>query len=190
MYKRNREAHCIPAYFIADSVHRRKYLLAGMMPGLTPQSAIDSGFIFKADSIKELAEKMGVDSKGLASTVNHFNSMVSDKGVDDDFGRGENTYEHMFGDKGNKPNPNLGTIAKPPFYGAKLWPGDLGTKGGILTDQYARAVKEDGSVIKGLYAAGNNSASVMGRHYAGAGSTLGPGMTFAFAAMDHVASDK
>jgi predicted oxidoreductase len=189
MYDRNKEVSCIPAYFVADTTHRKKYLLAGMLPGNTPQDAIDSGFIYKADSIRELAEQMGVKPEGLEATVTRFNQMVSEQGVDEEYSRGQSTYEHVFGDRTNKPNPNLGTISTGPFYGAKLWPGDLGTKGGLLTDHFARVVREDGSVIKSLYAAGNSSASVMGRYYAGAGSTLGPAMTFAYTAMDHLAKE-
>lgn len=86
-----------------------------------------------------------------------------------------------------KPNPNLGSVTQPPFYAAKVYPGDLGTKGGILTDEFARALREDGSVIDGLYAAGNCSASVMGRTYPGPGSTLGPATVFGYIGGRHMA---
>jgi predicted oxidoreductase len=87
-------------------------------------------------------------------------------------------------------NPNLGAIAKPPFYAARIVPGDLGTKGGILTDEYARALNQDGSVMEGLYAVGNSSASVMGREYIGSGSTLGPAMVFAYIGVNHIAKSR
>lgn len=156
------------------------------MPGSTPKKDLDSGFITRADSIDELAQKLGVDAEGLKKTVVRFNGMVP-KGVDEDYGRGASAYDQFHGDTKYKPNPCLGTIEKGPFYAAEIWPGDLGTKGGVLTDEFARALKDDGSVIDGLYATGNCSASVMGRQYCGSGSTLGPAMTFAYVAMNDIA---
>ena len=94
----------------------------------------------------------------------------------------------MYSDPKVKPNPNLGSVEKPPFYAIKIYPGDIGTKGGLLTDEKTRVLKEDGSIIKGLCAAGNCSASVMGRTYPGAGSTLGPAITFGFIAGNQLAS--
>ena len=82
----------------------------------------------------------------------------------------------------------MGTVdpaARRPFYAVKIVPGDLGTKGGLRTDERARVLREDGTAIPGLYAAGNASASVMGHSYAGAGATIGPAMTFGYiAALD------
>ena len=85
------------------------------------------------------------------------------------------------------PNSNLAALEKAPFYATRIYPGDLGTKGGLLTDEYARVLREDGSVIEGLYASGNNTASVMGRTYPGPGSTIGPACTFSYIAMNHLA---
>src|SRR5690606_23723645 len=95
-------------------------------------------------------------------------------------GRGRTAYDHFYGDP-TYPNPNLGKIERGPFYAVKLYPGDLGTKGGILTDEYARVLK-DGVPIPGLYATGNCTASVMGRTYPGPGATLGPAVTFGYIA--------
>ncbi|KAJ4372061.1 hypothetical protein N0V83_003834 [Neocucurbitaria cava] len=176
----------VPAFLILDLQHRSKYVLSGMEPGEIMQWALDSELYVRADTLDDLAGKLGIDSSGLRSTVQRFNDMAA-KGVDEDFDRGKSPYDRFFGDPGVKPNPNLGTISKPPFYGAKMLPGDLGTKGGVLTDEYARALREDGSVVDGLYAVGNSSASVMGREYIGAGSTLGPAMTFAYVAADSIA---
>ncbi|HRN69499.1 MAG TPA: FAD-binding protein, partial [Promineifilum sp.] len=89
-----------------------------------------------------------------------------------------------------KPNPCLAPIEKPPFYAVEMVPGDLGTKGGLVMDEYARVLREDGSVIEGLYVTGNNSASVMGNTYPGAGSTIGPSMTFGYIAAKHLAGGK
>jgi 3-oxosteroid 1-dehydrogenase len=109
-------------------------------------------------------------------------------GKDEDFHRGDSAYDRFYSDPRVKPNPNLGSVERPPFYAVKVWPGDLGTKGGLLTDEYARVLRRDGSVIKGLYAAGNTSASVMGHTYPGPGSTIGPAMTFGYIAARHAAS--
>ena len=84
-----------------------------------------------------------------------------------------------------KPNPNLGPIAHPPFYAVAMYPGDVGTAGGLVTDEYARVVREDGSVIEGLYGTGNTTASVMGRSYPGAGASIGASFTFGFVAAQH-----
>ncbi|HWS34680.1 MAG TPA: FAD-binding protein, partial [Actinoplanes sp.] len=99
-------------------------------------------------------------------------------GRDPDQHRGDSTYDAYFADPTNLPSPCLAPIWLPPYYAFRIVPGDLGTKGGLLTDARARVVRPDGSVIPGLWAAGNASSAVMGHSYAGAGSTLGPAMTF------------
>jgi 3-oxosteroid 1-dehydrogenase len=120
-------------------------------------------------------------------TVEKFNAMVHE-GVDRQYGRGDNAYDRFFGDPSSRyvKNPCLGTIEQEPFYACRIFPGDLGTKGGIVTDIHARALDKDGMVIPNLYAFGNSSASVMGREYCGPGSTLGPALTFAYLAVDHI----
>jgi len=188
-YERNEIVKAIPAWLIVDSDHRRRYPMATLPPGLTPRSALKSGFITKAGSLEELAQKIGVDPTGLGSTVERFNEMAI-SGIDEDFGRGRTAYDNWYGDPSNTPNPNLGTIAKAPFYALQIWPGDLGTKGGLLTDELARVLDEAGEPIRGLYAAGNTSASVMGRTYAGPGATIGPAITFAYIAVNHLASGR
>ena len=127
-----------------------------------------------------------VISDALRATVDRFNGFAR-SGVDEDFHRGESAYDRYYGDPTNKPNPNLGEISHPPYYAAKLVPGDLGTKGGIVTDVHGRALRDDGSVIEGLYAAGNVSAPVMGHTYPGPGGTIGPAMTFGYLAALHIA---
>jgi len=103
-------------------------------------------------------------------------------GKDEEFGRGDSAYDRYYGDPRCRPNPNLAPLARPPFYAVKIVPGDLGTKGGLRTDERARVLRADGTPIEGLYAAGNASASVMGHSYAGAGATIGPAMTFGYIA--------
>lgn len=178
----------IPAFFISDSSHRGKYIFSGLMPGKPPKSAIDSGLIVEAETLEDLADKLGIDRNRLQATTDRFNTMAK-AGTDEDFQRGNSPYDQFLGDPSCTPNPNMGTISKAPFYGAKLVPGDLGTKGGVLTDDHARALKDDGSIIEGLYAVGNSSAAVMGKEYVGAGSTLGPALAFAYVAADHVARE-
>ena len=185
-YERNQTVPAIPAWLIVDARHRRRYPMATLPPGFTPRSAYKSGFITKAPTLDELARKIGVDPAGLAMTVKRFNEMAR-TGVDEDFDRGRTAYDHVYGDPSHAPNPNLGTLEQAPFYAVKVWPGDLGTKGGLLTDEHARVVRESGEPIPGLYAAGNTTASVMGRTYPGPGSTIGPATTFAYIAMRHLA---
>jgi 3-oxosteroid 1-dehydrogenase len=187
-YERNQTVPAIPAWLIVDARHRRRYPMATLPPGFTPRSAFKSGFITKAPTLDELARKIGVDPAGLTRTVKRFNEMAR-TGVDEDFDRGRTAYDHVYGDPSNQPNPNLGPIEQAPFYAVKVWPGDLGTKGGLLTDEHARVVRESGEPIPGLYAAGNTTASVMGRTYPGPGSTIGPATTFAYIAMRHVAGE-
>jgi 3-oxosteroid 1-dehydrogenase len=188
-YKRNKVVPAIPAYLILDSRHRKYYIILAMnmMPRITPKSAYKEGFITKANSLPELARKIGIDEAGLLATAKRF-SQFAKNGRDEDFGRGESAYDRFYSDPRVKPNPNLGPIEKPPFYALKIWPGDLGTMGGLLSDEHARVLRKDGSVIRGLYAAGNNTASVMGRTYPGPGSTIGPAMVFGMIGGRHAAT--
>ena len=110
---------------------------------------------------------------------------MCDSGADKDFYRGGDPYDRYFGDARVKPNANLGPIEQAPFYAVKLYPGDIGTNGGLLTDEHARVLREDGSPIAGLYATGNCTASVMGRVYPGAGGTIGPSMVFGYVGARH-----
>ncbi|KAH7369584.1 FAD binding domain-containing protein [Rhexocercosporidium sp. MPI-PUGE-AT-0058] len=186
-YQRHETVPAIPAWLIFDSQHRNKYVLWKYAPGKAPEEAFESGLITKGGTISELAGKIKVSAEKLSLTVQRFNAMAT-LGKDEDFHRGEYVYDQYFGDSSSKPNPNLGPLVKAPFFAIQVWPGDLGTKGGLLTDEHARVIREDSTPIQGLYAAGNCSASVMGRTYPGAGGTLGPAMAFAFIAMDHMAS--
>ncbi|MDM8000318.1 MAG: FAD-binding protein [Dehalococcoidia bacterium] len=189
-YQRHRVVPAIPAYLILESRHRNSYMIGSeMMPHVTPRSALKKGIITRADSLPELARKMGIDEAGLVATARRFSEFAR-KGKDEDFHRGDSAYDRYYSDPRVKPNPNLGPIEKPPFYALKVWPGDLGTMGGLLIDEHARVLRKDGSVIRGLYAAGNNTASVMGRTYPGPGSTIGPAMVFGMIAGRHAASMK
>ena len=187
-YRRNKLAPAIPAYLILDSRHRHNYMIGtDMMPRITPKSALKNGIITRAASLTELARKMGIDEAGLVASAQRF-SQFARNGRDEDFHRGDSAYDRFYSDPSVKPNPSLGPIERPPFYALKVWPGDLGTMGGLLIDEHARVLRKDGSVIRGLYAAGNNTASVMGRTYPGPGSTIGPAMVFGMIAGRHAAT--
>ncbi|GAC57998.1 putative 3-ketosteroid delta(1)-dehydrogenase [Gordonia hirsuta DSM 44140 = NBRC 16056] len=175
----------VPAWMIMDQRCRNRYLFAGIPARQPlPKSWLESGVVVKAVSIAELAEKIGVDPAALSATTARFNGFAR-SGTDEDFRRGASAYDNYYGDPTNKPNPNLGAVDKAPFYAVKMVPGDLGTKGGVDTDATGRVLRADGSVIDGLYAAGNTSAPVMGHTYAGPGATIGPAMVFGYlAALD------
>lgn len=178
----------IPAWMIMDQRCRNRYLFAGIPARQPlPKSWLKSGAVVKADTIAELAEKIGVPVEQLTATTERFNGFAR-SGVDEDFARGKSGYDNYYGDPTNKPNPNLGVVDKAPFYAVKMVPGDLGTKGGVDTDATGRVLRADGSVIDGLYASGNTSAPVMGHTYAGPGATIGPAMVFGYlAALDAAA---
>jgi 3-oxosteroid 1-dehydrogenase len=172
---------------IIDSTAWRRNIIAGHLPGTPmPKPWRAAGIAFSAPTLEDLAQRIGVPPQALRETAARYNSLV-DMGADEDFQRGESPYDRYYGDPAY-PNPNLARVEKPPFYAFAISPGDLGTKGGLLTDEDARVVRSDGTAIPGLYATGNVSASVMGTKYAGPGATLGPAMTFGYLAARHIAA--
>jgi 3-oxosteroid 1-dehydrogenase len=176
----------IPAWVILDSRHRENYPWGTAPPGKTPQSWLDGGYMKKADTLEELARLCGIDAAGLKAEVRKFNGYCL-KGVDPEFNRGGRAFDRAHGDPTVKPNPNLGSIEQGPFYAVAMYPGDVGTAGGIVTDEHARVLREDGSVIDGLYATGNSTASVVGRCYPGAGASIGASFVFGYRAAQHAA---
>lgn len=173
-------------WMISDARHARRYLRSYALDPRAVKAMTEAGIWVKAPTLADLALRIGVDPARLAGTVARFNGFAR-SGIDADFGRGNSAYDRYYGDPLVRPNPNLGPLEKGPFEAVQVVPGDLGTKGGLLTDEHARVLREDGSVIEGLYAAGNNSASVMGRTYPGPGSTLGPAAVFGYLAARHAA---
>jgi len=186
LLERDRTVPAVPSWLVLDARHRRRYPFGAFPPGRTPRALVESGFFLRAGSLVELAGKMGVDPAALLRTVARFNGFTG-SGVDADFGRGGNVYDRYYGDPRVRPNPNLGPIDHPPFWAVRVYPGDLGTKGGLLTDEHGRVLREDGASIRGLYAAGNTTATVMGRTYPGPGGTIGPAMVFAHLAARRMA---
>ncbi|MFJ5531099.1 3-oxosteroid 1-dehydrogenase [Streptomyces sp. NPDC093261] len=185
MYDRNTSDPDIPAWLIVDQNYRNRYLFKDVAPVLPfPGAWYDSGAAHKAWTLDALAGRIGVPAAALRATVSRFNSSAR-SGEDPDFHRGDSAYDHYYTDPAVGPDSCLAPLWLPPYYALKIVPGDLGTKGGLRTDARARVLRADGSVIPGLYAAGNASAAVMGHSYAGAGSTIGPAMTFGYiAALD------
>jgi len=185
-YARNATVKAIPAWVIMDSQHRKRYMFGMKPPGRIPKEWVEKEWIYTDDTIAGLAVKCGVDPTGLESAVSRFNGFC-ETGVDTDFQRGDNAYAQYWADPTNKPNGSLGKIEKPPFWAAPLVPGDVGTCGGAITDASARVLREDGSVIEGLYAAGNCAAPLAGPHYVGAGLSIGASSVFGYIAAKHAA---
>jgi 3-oxosteroid 1-dehydrogenase len=187
--ERDKTVAAVPSWAIFDSQYLKKYMLAGTMPGTKkPDSWYEQGYLKKADSIAELAGMIAVDPETLTATIERFNGFV-DKNCDEDFHRGARAYDRWLGDSLNTPSPSLGKINRGPYYAIGVYPGDVGTYGGVVTDAQARVLREDGSVIEGLYATGTSTASVMGRVYPGAGSSVGPTYAWGYVAARHAAED-
>lgn len=176
MYEvRSDEVETVPSWMIFDQRVRNNYPMFGAPPVLPfPKHWIRDGHILKARTLAELAQKSGLPADALVSTVARYNGFA-EAGHDDDFGRGDTAFARFLGDP-RSPHPSLHAIGKAPFYAVKLYPGDLGTKGGLVVDEHFQVIHEDGKAIEGLYAAGNCSASVMGETYPGPGGTIGPAL--------------
>ncbi|MDN0085495.1 FAD-dependent oxidoreductase [Crenobacter sp. SG2305] len=184
----------VPAWLVFDARFRRRYPMGPLLPGYAQSDARVpehwwGTMIHRAPTLDALAERIGIDAAGLADTVARMNG-YAERGVDLEFDKGGNAFDRYYGDPDIKPNPCLAPILKAPFYAVRVDAGDIGTKGGLLTDEHARVLREDGSAIVGLYAIGNTAASVMGPTYPGAGSTLGPAMTFGYIAAHHLAAQQ
>jgi len=184
----------LPSYLVFDERYKRNYPFGPLLPSemrlnwMQP-AHIRNHLLKSAGTVAELADKMGIDARGMSETVARFNGFAA-TGKDADFNRGENAYDLIYGDIRIKPNPCLAPVAEPPFYAVEIHPGDIGTKGGLLTNENAQVIGKDGTPIPKLYAIGNCSASVTGRYYPGAGATLGPAMTFGFLAAKHIAGTR
>ncbi|MDE0573927.1 FAD-dependent oxidoreductase [Demequina sp. B12] len=182
--ERDKTVPAIHSWMLTERRHHRKFLNNAALQGLNKLKK--AGSVVEADTLEDLAAKLGMDEDVLLATVARFNGFCR-TGVDEDFDRGRTAYDNYYGDPSLK-NPNLGPLEKGPFRAFKIVPGDLGTKGGLLTDEHARVLDTAGTPIEGLYAAGNTTASVMGRTYPGAGSTIGPATVFGFLGAKHAAT--
>jgi 3-oxosteroid 1-dehydrogenase len=178
-----------PSWMIFDARSRRMYFNGPLWPARfrpdkrLPKSYFSSGFITRADSIRELATQAGIDAEGLEKTVSAMNEYAR-TGKDLEHGRGDAEYDRYYADPRIKPNPCLAPISEAPFYAMRIDPGDFGTHGGLITNTDAQVLREDGNPVPGLYAVGNCAAAILPT-YPGPGSTLGPAMTFAWQAAKH-----
>lgn len=187
MMERHKTVPAVPSWAIFDSQHTDKYMLNGTPPGAAkPQAWYDQGYLRKGDTIEQLAHAIEVAPGALRETVERFNRFV-DAGVDADFRRGARRYDNWLGDQTHRPSPALGKLSRGPYYAIPVYPGDVGTYGGVVTDAHARVLREDGTVIPGLYATGVSTASVMGGFYPGAGGSVAPSLTWGYVAARHAA---
>jgi len=185
MRERDKQVPAVPSWMVLDSQYLGKYMLAGTMPGARkPKPWYDEQFLRRGDTLEELASACKMDPARLRQSVERFNGFVR-KGRDEDFHRGDHAYDQWLGDSLHQPSRTLGTIEQGPFFALPLYPGDVSTYGGLVTDVHARVLREDGSVIPGLYATGTSTASVMGRASPGAGGSIGPSFTWGYVAARH-----
>ncbi|SCB46429.1 Succinate dehydrogenase/fumarate reductase, flavoprotein subunit [Bradyrhizobium shewense] len=187
MIKAAKPGEEIAAFLVCDHKTLRKYGLGCVPPFPMPLGHhLDTGYLMRGDTLEALAAKTGIDAAAFIDTVKQFNA-TAPQGHDAAFGKGSKAYNRYQGDAMHGPNPCVAPIENGPFYAIKMVVGDLGTYAGIVTDENARALDAEGRVIPGLYAAGNDMASIMGGNYPGAGITLGPALTFGYIAGRHLA---
>ncbi len=187
MLERDKQVPAVPSWGIFDSQFGSNYPIDSTY--LKPKKIREwreQGFLKVADSLEALAAQIEVDPAALVETVARFNRFVANN-RDEDFHRGDRAYDRWLGDPSHKPSPTLGTLEKGPFYAIPIVPGDVSTFGGVVTDKYGRVIREDGSLIAGLYATGVSTAAAMGRFYPGAGLSIGPSMFWGYQAARHAA---
>lgn len=190
MFDRDKVVPAVPSWVIFDGQYMNKYMVASSLPGAKkPSLWYESGFLKKESSLEALARSCAMNPDNLVNSVRRFNESVL-KGSDEEFHRGERAYDRFLGDSANRPSPNLGVINQAPFYAYQVYPGDIGTFGGAITDVHARVLRGDGSPIPGLYATGTSAASVMGRTYPGPGCSVGPSFVWGYTAAKHAMSLK
>ena len=185
MFESHQDVPSIPAYLICDAPFIKKYGLGLVYPGANNLSQLErAGYLFREDTLDALAGRISVDAAALRKTIASHNQFA-DTGIDVDFSKGETELNRFNGDPDHKPNPCIGPLATAPFYAVAVWPADIAVSTGLSTDGDARVLGTDGKVIPGLYACGNDMASVMVGSYPGPGTTLGPAVVFAYRAAMH-----
>jgi succinate dehydrogenase/fumarate reductase flavoprotein subunit len=175
-------------WLVCDKRALSNYGLGYVKPAPMPiKPFIRNGYLLEGKTLWDLAQQAGIDPQGLEDTVREYNRHAV-RGEDPAFDRGGNSFNRYLADPENKPNPCVAPLTDGPFYAIKLVMGDLGTFEGLSTTTEGAVLRRDGSVIEGLYAVGNDRASLMGGNYPGAGITHGPNMTFAYVTARHIAS--
>ncbi|HVK44698.1 MAG TPA: FAD-dependent oxidoreductase [Micropruina sp.] len=179
MYEHNRGMRSVPSYLIMDSRHRKANRLGPWDAGNSPKSAIESGELVKAAGFDELAQALGVDRAGLIGSLVAFN-MMAKRGKDTDFGRGDSAWDRHFGDPLLRRNPCLGAVDKQPFWAVRIYPGDSGTKGGLVIDDRSRVLREDDTAVPGLWACSASAASIFGGSQPAQGAGLAAALVEAY----------
>lgn len=179
----------VPCWQVFDQGYVGRYVLGAnpFAKRRVPEALIDKGVVKRAQTVAGLAREIDVPAEELEQTVKRFNAFAA-KGLDPDFGRGQSAYNDCLGDPGHRPNAALGPLDHAPYYATRIFPGDVGTCGGLITNEHAQVVDENDRVIQGLYATGNITASVMGRTYLGAGGSIANTMVFGYVAARHAAA--
>ncbi|MBI3512595.1 MAG: FAD-dependent oxidoreductase, partial [Proteobacteria bacterium] len=179
--------HAIPAHLICDRRFIRAYGIGLIHPGARRLGRfIDAGYLVAADSLDALARRLGLDPTVFADTVRRHNRDAA-TGIDTAFAKGSSELNRFNGDPRHGPNPCLGPLAAPPFYAVTVWPGVLATSAGLMTDEDGVVADAHGAPIAGLYACGNDMASVLRGAYPGPGTTLGPALVFGYRVARHAA---
>ncbi len=178
----------VPCWQIFDEGYVGRYVSGAnpLQKRRLPEDVIESGAVVRGNTLADLARQIEVPAEALEQTVKRFNEFAA-KGLDPDFGRGQSAYNICLGDPGYKPNAALGPIDRAPYYATRVFPADVGTCGGVITNEYGQVLDEHDRVIEGLYATGNITATVMGRTYLGAGGSIANTMIFGYVAALHAA---
>ncbi|PHP65189.1 FAD-binding dehydrogenase [Zhengella mangrovi] len=177
-------------HLVCDHRFIRRYGLGAVRPfpgRIAP--FLESGYLARGETIAELEGRLGLPKDALVRTVDRYNSLAA-AGEDSDFHKGGSAYNRYLGDPENKPNPCLRPIDQGPFYAVQVWPGDIGTSIGLVTDASARVLDGGGEPVPGLFACGNDMNSIMAGSYPGPGITLGPALTFGYIAAKHILEHK
>lgn len=185
MFAANADTPSIPAWLVCDRAFIRDYGIGLVHPGSSDDviaEFVKAGYLLQGDTPASLAARIGVPAQNLARMIADHNR-YAETGEDEDFGKGSNALNRNNGDPANKPNPCLRPIAQPPYFAVAVYPGDLGTSTGLLTDENAAVLDQSGQRIAGLYAVGNDMNSIMAGAYPGPGTTLGPALVFAYRAV-------
>jgi succinate dehydrogenase/fumarate reductase flavoprotein subunit len=170
----------VTCWIVCDHAHLREYGMGAVAPFPLPIGKhLKSGYLLRGNSIEDLANVIGVPAAALEQEIETFNRDAI-TGVDTQFGKGSTAYNRYQGDSLVKPNPCMAPIKAGPFYAIKVVVGEIGTFAGLATDANCQVLTKEKQVIKGLYAVGNDAASIMGGNYPGAGITLGPAVTFGY----------
>jgi len=183
------EAAELAAWFVADHKAFRRYGLGYAKPSPVPyKRLIQQGYLIQGQTLCDLAQQIGANAEQFEQTVATFNQHAA-QGRDPEFGKGSTAYNRSLGDPTHGPNPCVAPLAQAPFYAVRVYVGDLGTFAGLRTNQHAQVLDVNDQPIPGLYAAGNDAASIMGGNYPGGGITLGPAVTFGYIAAQHMANE-